>query len=320
MGGGAGAAGGPCVDPSPIPPSDVAPPRLSMTGLFADIKSLTLAPGVQPFAPTYPLWTDAAEKRRWVYLPKCAQIDTSDPDHWVFPAGSRWWKQFDNYGKRIETRLVHKYGPTTDDYLFATYLWRDDLSDADLVEPMGLVDAKGTAHDIPSELQCRTCHGFNPEHVLGFGAVQLSHDAPGVTLTQLTAEGRLTTAPPAGGYPVPGDAVTKQAVGYLHANCGHCHNSNNPAVSLRLLVLTGQQQPSALDVFKTAVGKPAMNFTAPGVTALIEPGKPDASAVVYRMSERNSASKPNVQMPQIGTEVVDPTGVAAVRAWVQSLK
>lgn len=318
--GAAGMAGGPCEDKSPIPPSDTPPPLLSMTGLFSDIKTLALSPEVQLFQPKYALWTDAAEKKRWVYVPKCKKIDTTDPDHWVFPQGTRWWKQFDNYGKRLETRLIHKYGPTADDYYFVAYQWRDDLSDADLVDPMGVQNAKGTVHDIPSEAQCRTCHGFLPEHSLGFSAVQLSHDSPGLTLKQLVEAGRVTSPPPPAGYQVPGDPVAQAAVGYLHANCGHCHNSGNSAVTLRMRVLTGQQKPTDLDVVTTAVGKAPTNFVAPGVVALIDPGKPDSSAVVYRMSQRNSTSMPNVQMPPIGTEKVDDPGVAAVRAWVQTLK
>ena len=46
------------------------------------------------FTPTWRLWTDGAVKRRWVSLPPGGTIDTSDPDRWVFPVGTRFFKEF----------------------------------------------------------------------------------------------------------------------------------------------------------------------------------------------------------------------------------
>src|SRR5262245_7866666 len=70
-----------------------APQRLSETGLFADIGRETLAPGVVAYAPRFQLWSDGAEKRRWLWLPPGTRIDTSDMDSWVFPVGTKLWKE-----------------------------------------------------------------------------------------------------------------------------------------------------------------------------------------------------------------------------------
>ncbi len=51
------------------------PARLADTGLYADPASKTLAPGIFPFSPQYPLWSDGAVKRRWIRLPEGAAID-----------------------------------------------------------------------------------------------------------------------------------------------------------------------------------------------------------------------------------------------------
>src|SRR5688572_31053294 len=56
------------------------------------------------------LWADGATKRRWLFLPDGAQIDSADPDHWRFPAGTRLWKEFTRDGVRVETRIMHKTG------------------------------------------------------------------------------------------------------------------------------------------------------------------------------------------------------------------
>ena len=69
-------AGVPCV-----PGGATGRTKLSETGLFADIATKTIACDVLPFEPEFKLWSDAAEKKRWVRLPPGTSIDTTDPDH-----------------------------------------------------------------------------------------------------------------------------------------------------------------------------------------------------------------------------------------------
>ena len=75
------------------------------------------------------------------------------------------------------------------------------------------------------------CHGGRTHRVLGFSAIQLSHapaTADDLTLRRLTEEGLLSN-PPTSSIRVPGTPTESQALGYLHANCGSCHNSGRPA-------------------------------------------------------------------------------------------
>ena len=60
------------------------PTRLSETGIASG----------QPYTPNFALWSDGAAKERWLSLPAGTEIDTSDPDDWRFPDGTRAWKQF----------------------------------------------------------------------------------------------------------------------------------------------------------------------------------------------------------------------------------
>ena len=81
------------------------PDDLACTGLYADFAAKSAAPNVRAYAPGAPVWSDGADKSRWVYLPAGTKIDTSRMDEWTFPNGTKIWKEFRLGGKRIETRL-----------------------------------------------------------------------------------------------------------------------------------------------------------------------------------------------------------------------
>jgi hypothetical protein len=152
------------------------PPNLAETGLYADFAKRTLAPGVLAFEPQYPLWTDGAAKQRWIQLPPGAAIDASDPDHFVFPVGTRLWKEF-AFERPIETRMLWL---AEDGWRFASYAWSADGRSATLAPEQGLravaESAPGVPYDIPGRADCCACHDASAERVLGFDALQLSDD------------------------------------------------------------------------------------------------------------------------------------------------
>jgi hypothetical protein len=76
------------------PAAPKAPDALEETGLYANFVALQIDPRHLPFSPQYPLWTDGATKRQWISLPPGTAIDASDPEAWVFPTGTRLWKEF----------------------------------------------------------------------------------------------------------------------------------------------------------------------------------------------------------------------------------
>lgn len=306
----------PCDPNEIIDTSPAVPALLSLTGLYRSIATKTLAPDVVPFTPQFPLWSDGVEKRRWVHLPGCAKIDTSDMDRWEVPVGTKIWKEFASGGARVETRYLHRWGPGASDYVFQAYQWKSDATDA-TPAPDGVKDANGTRHDIPGEWECEVCHGHAPERVLGLSAIQLSHGGPGLTVASLSAAGRLTV--PSGGFRVPGDAAARAALGYLHGNCAHCHNPSPSAVwfttpfSLKLSTAAGSVAET--DALLTAVGVAPEKFVHPGITHRITAGDPASSGVAYRMSVRGSTDA----MPALGSEIVDPDGLARITAWIRAL-
>jgi hypothetical protein len=303
-----------CDDPAALPPQPIAPPSLGQAGLYADMATRELSSRVREFRPAYELWSDGSSKRRWIDLPNCS-IDTRDMDHWDFPVGTRLFKEFAVRGVPIETRLLHRFGPGPSDWLLAAYQWNDSLSDA-LHVPDGVVDAAGSSHDIPPEDQCISCHVTLPEWVLGFSAVQLSHDGAGETLASLGEDGRLTRAAAAAGHRPPGDALTRAALGYLHGNCGNCHQPTMaPFTHFSLRLLAEHSTLEQTFAWRQGINEAPSIFSGQGITHRIAPGDPSASAVSFLMGQRG----PSTQMPPLGTERIDDDGMGIVNAWISSL-
>ena len=245
------------------------------------------------------------------------------PLSWSFPVGTRFFKDFSVDGRLIETRLIERTGTGPRDFTYVSYMWNDDETEADLAPTDGVRNAKGTAHHIPSVAACRRCHGSyelgggRPSRGLGFSAIQLSHTDSPTTLDVLVATDRLSH-PPDQPLEVPGAAVTQAALGYLHANCGSCHNGTSdrvPQVNLSLWLDVEASSVEETAAFATAVSQPNQLFNDQHVSGRIVPGNPDESAVIYRMKQRGNIA----QMPPLASDVADADGLEVVREWIESL-
>jgi hypothetical protein len=284
------------------------PSTLSETGLYADIANGTLATGVRVYTPAFPLWSDGAVKERFFALPDGAVIDTTDPNLWDFPEGTRAWKTFISDGVRVETRYIERM---QDDWIWVSYQWRDDGSNADVV-PDGVSNASGTEHDIPNQEACFRCH--QAAGLLGVGAIQLGDDNPDALLDLWTDEG-LLSEPISESTAVPGEGLEHDVLGYLHGNCSGCHIDSYylaDAYDLRLGVPVGTASVSDSPVMVTGVNGPTRHQNTTAVA--IAPGDPNASQLAERMATREV-----IQMPPIGTELVDTDAVQDVRDWIAGL-
>ncbi|MFL5345838.1 MAG: hypothetical protein ACJ8AT_13690 [Hyalangium sp.] len=312
-----------------------APQLLSETGLYSDFHQHVVAPENLQYSPQYPLWTDAAAKRRWFRLPPGTFIDGSKPDAWVFPAGTKFWKEFSFGGRRIETRYLERQGDGT--WLYATYAWNADETEAVLVSDKGQPRAyplgAGQAHSIPSLNDCKACHQGRSAEVLGFSALQLSPDrdpnalhgepmpAPGVELSYLVKNKLLRGLPKALLDTPPRIAAAnpteRTALGYLHGNCGHCHSDDSQLKNLEFALRHAlTHEPGTLErAIATAVLHP-VKARASGQTQdavfRIEPGHPERSVVLQRMSSRYVA----LQMPPLGTVIVDNEATTLISRWI----
>ncbi|MBK7861047.1 MAG: hypothetical protein IPJ65_21055 [Archangiaceae bacterium] len=301
------------------------PALLSQTGLYADARTLAVAPALWRYSPQYPLWSDGASKRRWVSLPSGKTIDAADPDAWVFPVGTRFWKEFSFAGRKVETRFLEKQAKGR--WAYATYAWNAAQTDAERVGEGGAREvvelAPGVKHDLPSLADCRACHeGNGRDAVLGFGALQLSgardpnapHAEPFepgmVDLGVLLRERRLGHAPHEWAVKSPVISAAgpeeRAALGYLHGNCWGCHNARDPVASLglRFDVPVAGARPGLREALEQK-----SRFQTPG----LPPGQSTrAQALRFRLGSRH----PSQQMPPLATKLVDEPALALLKTWL----
>jgi hypothetical protein len=293
-----------------------APSTLAQTGLYAQGSAGALAPGVQELTPQFPLWSDGASKRRWLYLPAGTHIDGADQDGWIFPVGTKAWKEFTRDGVRVETRLLEKL---PDRWFMMAFAWDAEQSEATAV-PDGQRNANGTVHDIPNSADCKTCHDGAADKLLAVSAIQLSHDGDGATLQGLIDAGVLRPAP-SGPLSAPGDATARAALGALHANCGSCHNPRGTGIdrapNLDLWLRAGElDSVEATPTYRTCVDVPVESETVPGATRLIVRGQPDQSALLLRIE---APRRDELTMPPLATELPDDATATSVRSWIGEL-
>jgi hypothetical protein len=309
-----------------------APQRLSATGLYVGSQPGTIAPENRPFAPQYPLWTDGATKSRWVYLPDGATIDATNFTAWEVPVGTKFWKEFQFAGRKVETRMIWR--ATRTEWVFATYLWNAEGTDAVLAPEEGVRGVAdvgpGKRHNVPSVSDCGACHGTSRPGPLGFNALQLSPDRDPnaihgeplgkgmLTLATLISEKRLRGAPADAGAVPPriatDNARTRTVLGYLVANCGGCHNGRGEIAALGPVLRYDDLLRNADAVAASLVGQPT-KWQVPGRlegSVLIDTHSPDQSALLARLRSRS----PSSQMPPLGTVVRDADAVQAVGEWI----
>jgi mono/diheme cytochrome c family protein len=169
--------------------------------------------------------------------------------------------------------------------------------------------------------------------VLGFSALQLSPDrdpmaphaevpsAQDVNLSTLARDGRLRGLPadlleraPRIDAPTP---RARAALGYLHANCGTCHTDDSRIAGLDLRLDAGPATSGgAPRAIATTLGRES-RWRLPGAQGLpslrVVPGDPRHSVLFRRAASRN----PLVQMPPLGTNLVDAEGVALLESWIR---
>jgi hypothetical protein len=308
--------------------SSVPPSTLKCTGLYSDIVNKVVADGIRAYAPAVPLWADFATKQRWIFLPPGTKIDATDPNEWVFPVGTKVWKEFDRDGKRVETRLFQKV--ETGFWARTTYAWNADDTDANVSAggdmPWG---TDGGIYHIPTPDECDQCHRGRTEHILGFEQVSLGlAGASGLTLPELVAEQLITPAPTLTSLIVGDDGTGLAAapLQWLHINCGTtCHNDNPNSTaygaSMRLRLdptqLDGRSSVD-FDSRTTTLGVLASTPSWLGQTR-IEPGDPTHSLLVELISNRGTDNPVANQMPPIATLIVDTTDTDSVVDWIAKM-
>ncbi len=309
-------------EPEPEPETD-APPAcpelpcelLSEYGFFeGDLRDVQPAAGVVPYAPIAPLWSDGADKERFLVVPEGTSIGFDPGELWDWPAGSILVKHF-AFADPVETRLLLL---GDDGWTGEVYLWNEDHTDAERFVAGTRVDVEGPdgpqEYVVPNTNACRNCHERDDEmHLLGPFTAQLPHELErladlGLFDVELPDPATLDAfVDPLGDAPI--DA---RARSYLHANCSHCHRPGGNAAATGLVFLEWETDPVAYGVCKRPV---AAGGGTGGREFDIVPGDPDASIVVFRME----STEPGIMMPELPNLLPDPEGVALIREWIAQM-
>jgi hypothetical protein len=313
-------------------PATGLPTDLYCTGLYAKRGSQQIARQVMAYTPGVTLWSDGADKQRYLYLPQGATIDTADLDAWHFPVGTRAWKQFKVDGKLVETRIFWKREATK--WESGTYVWDGSQTAATLnTEPKGIILANG--YEIPTLKDCGKCHHGASDGLLGVEAVALGlPNAKGATLTTLAKKGWLSQPPATTTIALPQDDTGKasEPLGYLHANCGMpCHSTRGLGEETKLVLRlrAGEFWPqggsgavhavvaSETDIWKATVHQPpttaAVAQKFPGAQRIV-PGAHDQS-LLWLVSHLRG----NYQMPPLVSHKVDEVGMQKLADWIDAL-
>ena len=297
------------------------PLTLEEFGFFSDAPGQVPAHGVIPYRLNTPLYSDGAEKLRFIYLPAGKTAHADGDGLLQFPVGSALIKTFafgEGTARRlIETRvLLHR----ADGWVALPYRWNDAQTEARLALAGARLDLRTASggplsYRIPNKNQCKECHGLNGAVTpIGPKARNLSAEF----LDGLKAAGRLdAVSSDFARLPLWEDRssapVDQAARAYLDVNCAHCHQPGATASNSGLDLRWEQRDPHAIGICKRPV---AAGRGAGGHEFGIVPGQPDASILLHRME----SIEPGVAMPELGKATVDPEGVAAVRQWIAGIE
>jgi hypothetical protein len=325
--------------------NDSIPPLLSGTGVFSDTASRTPASGSIPYHLNAPMWSDGASESCFLAVPNRGDIITPDQqmrlrstNSWKFPDGTVFIKNLDLVvdetnpkapRRRLETQILVRdingavYG--------ATYKWRADNRDADLVtaglnEDILITNLTGIGTRTwyyASPADCLTCHTPIAGYVLGVSARQLNgnftYPATDKTDNQIRTLNRLGLFSPAISETRIADfpkmsALTDLKVpledrvrSYLDVNCAECH------------------RPGGVGNYDARYDTPVADQHIINAPAAVTLGIADARIVMPGdtghsvLYQRITSTVPTVKMPLLSHNQVDTRAAQVISDWIGSL-
>ncbi len=320
------------------------PRLLSQTGVFSNTASMTPTENLLPFEPNSKLWSDRADKLRWLSIPAEKKISWHARDNWVFPQGTVAVKHFElpvntndpTQIKRLETRLIvvqadgNIYG--------VTYRWRADNSDAELLMTGATEDISITAADgstwtqtwaYPSPTECIDCHNAESAKILGVNTRQLNKNFtyPNLgTHNQLVHWNNLNLFSPAfSSNQVQSfdqmvdisdtSATLEQRVkSYIDVNCAHCHGVGKGGSQWDARYNTPLAQMKIVNEATTGI-RNYLNDYGIASAKVVAAGAPEESILFIRDKSVN----PNDRMPPIGRALEHAEYMQVLEQWINSL-
>jgi uncharacterized repeat protein (TIGR03806 family) len=307
-------------------------------GRLADLQP---AADVIPYELSTPLFSNYAEKLRFIKLPAGQKATYTANGPLDFPIGTVVIKNFYYHndfrnsalGRRIlETRLLIL---EDDGWTAYPYVWDEEQTEAiyDVagdIKDINYINADGKKvgihYIIPNKNQCKGCHYKSDKLTLiGPTAAQLnsyySYAGAGIQnqlqywqqrnlINGLPDLSSITKMPD---WDDASQTTESRARAYLDVNCGTCHHPEGPANTSGLFLNYAQTNGVELGIMKSPVaagrGAGKNNFD-------IVPGKPHKSILTYRMQ----VNDPGVSMPELGREQIHKEGVSLIKKWIKEMK
>jgi len=320
--------------------ADTPAPSLDAYRLFTDAGGRQPNAGLTPYTLNTPLFSDYAEKTRYLYLPPGTKARYRAVGALDLPVGATLVKTFaypadfrqpDHNVRFLETRLlIHRKSG----WVALAYVWNADQTHAVLKRAgarivVAFTDVHGQSRQVdyavPNANQCKECHSLSRQIApIGVKARNLNGPfayAAGTEnqLAHWTRTGILDGAPAPANAPrtaVWNDAaepLEARARAYLDGNCAHCHNARGMASNSGLFLDLEETRPSAIGVGKRPV---AAGRGSGNLEVAIAPGHPEASILVLRMA----STEPGVMMPELGRSLVHDEGLALVRDYIAKME
>lgn len=301
------------------PGSSNIPQTLSESDCFTASDPRQPASALIPFDVISPLWSDGAEKERFLAVPDEETVDLNTQGDFDFPVGTVLAKHFSHNNTMIETRLFMHHQSGWAGY---SYEWNDAQNDATLLDGAKDRNVAGLDWHFPSRAECMQCHTQIRNFALAPEVRQLNHTfsyrSTGRSRNQMdTLEGiGLFSSPP---DPALEDAtlfalndesasLEQRVKSYLDANCAQCHQpggSGNSGMDLRFE--TNLAEMNICDV------SPAENLGISGAR-LLAPASPSQSVMLQRMQ-----SEEGDRMPPLASKVVHADAVRVFSEWINSI-
>ena len=317
------------------------PLRLSESGLFADLSTHQLAPGVDSYQINAEPWEDQKQASRFIAIPNAEKLGLYRQNRfqqgeikyaWSFPEGSILGKTISLPAnsqpmaptRRIETQILHRLEGRWRAY---AYVWNEDQSDAVLAPAKGETfsvaslfpdidgSLKTNRYSVASRTECILCHTTQAGSILGFKEGQLNHLDPKksklaafVTKEYFQRRPRRREKVLVDPYDTNED-IHLRARSYLHVNCAHCHRFGGGGTAIFDL-----RHELSDDETKLFASLPIQGTFGIEGGQVLAPRDPAASLLFYRMAKLGQG-----RMPHFGSSQVDVRGLKMLSDWIHAL-
>jgi len=311
-----------------------APAFLSEFGFFTDMQNQIPAKNIHPYSLASPLFSDEADKLRFVYVPEGKKLGYVKNKVFIFPVGSTLIKTFAYLNENgpiekqlLETRLLIN---THEGWKAISYVWNKEQTDAKraiagATIPTTFINAEGKMIDVryraPNQNQCKECHQLNKvitpigpkarnmNKLVEYQSGEMNQLLYWAALGWIDQNLRST---PISNYADVNASLENRARAYLDINCGHCHIPGGSADTTGLYVNFTEKDQEQLGIYKKPV---AAGRASGNLKYSIVPGHPNDSIMLFRMKSLD----PGIMMPESGRALADKTGIKLIEDWINKL-